>query len=224
MARARNRGSVPARRRVAATGPAGQTELRMPDRWSADRNADLTGVRNSLGLTIRGFRRERGLSTRRLAVAVGVTSGFISQVENGQAMPSLATLLKIAAALNVRIGDLFHAKPTSQIVRRGNRPDVEYPALGMRDEMLSQDPNEKLEVLIGYIAPGGGSGEEPYTHGAETEFILMLAGEIELTLGEERHRLGEGDAITFSGDVPHAFVNPGQTEARVIWVYTPVAY
>jgi uncharacterized cupin superfamily protein len=94
----------------------------------------------------------------------------------------------------------------------------------MRDEMLSQDPNEKLEVLIGYIAPGGGSGEEPYTHGAETEFILMLAGEIELTLGEERHRLSEGDAITFSGDVPHAFVNPGQTEARVIWVYSPVAY
>jgi quercetin dioxygenase-like cupin family protein len=149
----------------------------------------------------------------------------MSQLENGQAMPSLATLLKIAAALDVRIGDLFQAAPaTSQIVRRGQRPHFDYPSLGMRDEILSQDPKERLEVLIGYVDPAGGSGEEAYTHGADTEFILVLSGEIEITLGEERHRLGEGDSITFSGDVPHAFVNPGERQAQVLWVYTPVSY
>jgi transcriptional regulator with XRE-family HTH domain len=186
---------------------------------------DLADVRNLLGLTIRQLRQDRGLSTRALASSAGVTSGFISQLENGQTMPSLATLLRIASALNARIGDLFQAPhATGQIVRRDQRHRFDYPALGMRDEIISHDPKEKLEVLIGYIDPGGGSGPELYTHGAETEFVLVLAGELEITLGDDRHRLGEGDSITFSGDVPHAHVNPGEREAQVIWVYTPVSY
>jgi transcriptional regulator with XRE-family HTH domain len=219
MARSRKEGAdAPDGAKKAAT-PAGQRDGRPPHG-----DHDLTDVRVSLGLTVRELRLARGLSARRLASLVGVTSGFMSQLENGQTTPSLATLLRIAAALEVRIGDLFHATPKSQIVRRAERPQFDYPDLGMRDEILSKDPKEQLEVLIGYIDPAGGSGEERYTHGAETEFILVLAGTIDIWLADKKHTLNEGDSITFSGDMPHAFTNPGEVGAQVLWVYSPASY
>jgi transcriptional regulator with XRE-family HTH domain len=187
--------------------------------------AELSNVRGSLSQKIRDLRQQRGLTLRALAADAGVTSGFISQLENGVVMPSLATLLRIAAALDVRIGDLFDAPATpGRILHRDERVRFDYPSLGVRDEILSADAKERLEVLMGYIEPGGGSGEELYTHGADSEFVLVVEGAIELHLGDETFVLEEGDSITFSGDVPHGYTNSGETTAQLLWVMTPVSY
>lgn len=188
-------------------------------------SAELSDVRESLGQTIRELRQQRGLSVRALGAQANVTSGFISQLENSHVMPSLATLLRISEALDVRIGDLFHAPPaTGRLLRRNERTHFDYPSLGVRDEIISSDPSERLEVLIGYIQPGGGSGGELYTHGADTEFVLVLRGEIELFLGDETHVLNEGDSVTFSGDVPHGYTNSRDETTQLLWVMTPVSY
>lgn len=186
---------------------------------------DLPALRSTLGQKVRMLRKQRHLSTRALADAAGVTSGFVSQLENGHAMPSVATLLRMAEALEVRVGDLFDTPAARrQIIRRAERRRFDYPQLGVSDELISADPNEHLEVLMGYIDPGGGSGAELYTHGADTEFVLVLAGEIILLLGDERHHLETGDAVTFGGDIPHGYVNEGREVAQLLWVMTPLSY
>lgn len=186
---------------------------------------DLARVRTALGQTIKELRQARGLTTRKLASTIGVSPGFISQIENTQAMPSVPTLLSLADAFGLLIGDLFHAPiGTRQVVRRHERPAFDYPSLGLRDELLSSDPTGKLEVLIGYVEPGKGSGNELYTHGADTEFVLVLEGKLQVFLGADSHILEESDCVTFAGDIPHGYVNPGDTTARVIWVYTPASY
>src|SRR4051794_828991 len=100
---------------------------------------DVPDFRPALGQRVRALRAERGLSTRALAAAVGVTSGFISQIENGQVTPSLAPLFRLTAELGVSMGELFDAVPqpaNGRVLRASERTVVE-PTAGVRDQVLS---------------------------------------------------------------------------------------
>ncbi len=186
---------------------------------------DLSAIRAALGREVRRRRLAAGLNGRQLAEQAGITPGFVSQMEKGQAMPSVATLLAISSALDVSIGELFEASQSAErIVRADARPAYQFPDLGFVDEHVSADPKGRLQVLVSRIAPGGGSGPELYTHGAETEFILVLRGRLELYLDDTTHVLEQGDAATFSGDTAHGYANVDDEEVEVIWVMTPATY
>jgi transcriptional regulator with XRE-family HTH domain len=184
----------------------------------------LPELRRTLGGRVRAARTQRGLSTRALAAATSLSPGFVSQLENGHVMPSVGTLVAIATALEIRVADLFATAPVAHgVLRRAER--VAYEANpGVRDEVISLDPSERLEVVIGTIAPGASSGDELYSHGADTEFVLVQRGTIDILLGDETVTLAEGDAVTFAGDVPHGYVNRSDEPVEVVWVMTPATY
>jgi ribosome-binding protein aMBF1 (putative translation factor) len=62
---------------------------------------DLQRIRMNLGKRLADLRRKRGLATGELAARAKVTSGFISQLEHNKTSPSLTTLQRVAAALDV---------------------------------------------------------------------------------------------------------------------------
>ena len=66
----------------------------IPATASSANDPDLETIRRSIGLRLATLREERGLSLRALGDAAQVTSGFISQIENGHVMPSIASLLR----------------------------------------------------------------------------------------------------------------------------------
>ena len=91
-----------------------------------------------VGRRIRELRLERGLGVRSLAAASGITSGFLSQIESGRVMPSIATLVRICAVLQVHVGDVFDASgPKARLVRAKERTVYSYPDSGIRDEVLT---------------------------------------------------------------------------------------
>jgi transcriptional regulator with XRE-family HTH domain len=181
-------------------------------------------VRIALGRRVREIRAERGWTVRVLANLTGVTSGFISQIENGQVTPSVANLVNLAKALEVQVGELFDAlpNPNHHVLRRRERRSYTLNP-GLVDEILSNDPTKQLEVLIRYQEPGASSGE-PYTHDSHVEFALVLRGTIEMILGGETVRLRAGDAITCGGEIPGTTVNVGKLTAQVLWAVTPATY
>ena len=65
------------------------------------------GDEGYVGKVIRRLRDRTGLSVRGLASKSGFSPSFISQVELGQASPSIASLEKIASALDVTLGEFF---------------------------------------------------------------------------------------------------------------------
>jgi len=70
--------------------------------------------------------------------------------------------------------------------------------------------------------PGGGSMNEPYRLPAGVEFVLILAGQLHVTVAGEQVTLEEGDALTFTADMDHTFqAPPGGRGARVLWVLSP---
>ena len=62
---------------------------------------------SSLGENIRQVRKKRKMSQQELARKIEVTSGFLSQIENGKNAPSLVTLKKLAGSLGVSVGYLM---------------------------------------------------------------------------------------------------------------------
>ncbi len=200
------------------------TRQPQPDATPSVRES-LPELRSRLGARVRAARLERGISTRALAAATGLSAGFVSQLENGHVMPSVGSLVAVAQKLGIHVGDLFATTPPAAhgVLRLADR--VAYLANpGVRDEVVSLDPTERLEVVIGVIQPGAGSGDELYTHGADVELVLVLRGAIDVFLGEETVSLGPGDALTFAGDVPHGYLNRGPDEVELVWVMTPATY
>jgi transcriptional regulator with XRE-family HTH domain len=183
-------------------------------------------IRTELGQRVRELREQRGLSMRGLAAVVGVTSGFISQIENGQVAPSLTTLHGLATALDVGISELFGALPRPEhatLLRAAERKAFEV-APGVRDEVLSLDPTKQLEVSTIEFAAGATSSDEQTKHGAAVEFVIVLEGTLEIEVADETFRLGPGDALTFGGDIPHRFRNSSKQVTRVLWASAPASF
>lgn len=178
-----------------------------------------------LGARIRTLRLAQGATLRKLAAEAGVTESFLSQVERGVASPSIASVQRIARALGQSIAELFAAdERAGSLVRVHDRRRVAYPGLGAVDEFLTRSPDGRLQVILSTIEPGGGTGDEAYTHDSDEEVVVVLEGSLDLWVGLEHYRLGAGDAVTHSSRVPHRNTNPGPGVARVLFCITPPSY
>jgi transcriptional regulator with XRE-family HTH domain len=189
---------------------------------SADQNVDLE---LDLGARLRRLRRAQDLTLRELASTVGVTESFLSQVERGVASPSVASLQRIARGLGLSLAQLFATGGgQGRVVRAADRRRIEYPGLKAVDEFLTPSDATRLQLILATVQPGGGTGDEPYTHDSDEEVVVVLDGELDLWVAEEHYRLLEGDAITYSSRLPHWNVNPGKRPARVLFCITPPSF
>src|SRR5271168_5289390 len=60
-----------------------------------------------IGITIRGYRLQKGLSQGDIEKRTGLLRCYLSRVENGHTVPSLDTLAKIAGALDLPLSQFF---------------------------------------------------------------------------------------------------------------------
>jgi transcriptional regulator with XRE-family HTH domain len=177
----------------------------------------------SIGEWLRTLRRRRQATLRTVADRAGLSESFLSQVERGVASPSVASLQRIAGALNVSVADLFQpdgSRTEPRVLRRESRPTL---ALGTRGRkfLLTPRPLENLEVFIGELQPGGATAESPYLHGDSEELVVVLSGTVELQLEDRVFELTTGDSIDYRSSVPHKLVNSGEAIAEVMWIISP---
>jgi transcriptional regulator with XRE-family HTH domain len=178
-----------------------------------------------LGGRIRALRQARRLTLRDVAERSGVTESFLSQVERDVTSPSIATVQRIARALDLSIAQLFAEEPqTGRVIRREARRRVVYEGLKAVDEFLTSNMAGRLQVILSTIEPGGGTGAEPYTHDSDEECVIVLAGVLDLWVGDEHYVLREGDAITYPSRLPHWNVNHGDRPASVLFCLTPPSF
>lgn len=178
-----------------------------------------------LGARIRTLRQARGSTLRELAAEAGVTESFLSQVERGVASPSIASVQRIARALDHTIAALFtEDQPVGRVVRAAERRRVAYPGLRAVDEFLTRSTDGRLQVIHSTVEPGGGTGEEPYAHDSDEEVLIVLEGSLDLWVGNEQYHLETGDAVTYASRVPHRNTNPGPGVTRLLFCMTPPSY
>jgi len=175
-----------------------------------------------LGMRLKSLRLGRRLSLRDLAEATGTSASFISQLERGLTGASTASLNQISSALGVSVAMLFEDSAAGHhgALRRSERPSLP-PSDGCRKMLLSRPPLSDMEVYVGEFDIGGSTGPALYTHGDAHEMLVVLRGVVEVSLGEARHVLEEGDSIEYATSTPHRSENIGSGRAEVMWIIAP---
>jgi transcriptional regulator with XRE-family HTH domain len=166
----------------------------------------------------------RGLSSRELAQAAGVSRGLISQIELDRANPSIDTLRKVAAALESPIASFFDEGETNGIVvRHHERKTLKVPRSGLTYELLTPDLNRQIEFILIELEPGEGGSRLPFGHPGE-EAALVLEGTLGVWIGDEEHVLEAGDSISFNCGLPHRVENVGKKRVVLVSAITPPSF
>ncbi|MDY7529358.1 MULTISPECIES: helix-turn-helix domain-containing protein [Cryobacterium] len=174
-----------------------------------------------IGARLRAARQAKNLTLEAVSTAAGVTSGFLSRMERDQVSPSVSSLVAICDVVGLRVGELFEA-PATQIVRAGEGAPINFGGQGAEEFLLTPGVQTHMQVIHSRIQPGGSAGPDLYELESEAEFVLVLAGSLELVIGEDVFLLATGDAMTFRGRDPHRWRNPSPADAcEVIWMLAP---
>jgi quercetin dioxygenase-like cupin family protein len=176
-------------------------------------------VETHVGPVLKRLRLRAGVSLRTLAGVAGFSASFLSQLEKAQVSPSIASLGRIARALDVSIVDLLQgaSATTDGVVRGASRAAFTSTWSRARIESLSPERSSGLEALAVSIEPSGTSGShsaaQPYD-----QFAYQLKGTLTLFWGERQIRLRAGDAVTLPAGTPHRWQNSGRRAAQVLLV------
>lgn len=175
----------------------------------------------AVGARLRQLRQKRGLSLAEVARAAGISVGFLSALERSQMSASVGTLRRLARFYRTNILNFFDpSDANTKVVRPAGRKVLEAGP-GVRMELLAWG-NTVMEPHLFRIKPRAGSGE-PYAHEGE-EFLFVLRGELDISLGNEEYHLKRGDSFYFESATPHHWKNPGRSETWLLWVNTPPTF
>jgi transcriptional regulator with XRE-family HTH domain len=167
-------------------------------------------------------RTRRGLSLERLAKESTVSRAMLSQIELGHSTPTINVLWKISSALGVPFSALISAKGHAgpAVLRSG-----EAKVLSNRDgrftsrALFPYDAERRVEFYELRLA--GRAAERAEAHAPGTvEYLVISEGAVEIEVRDTRTALGEGDAIVFEADTPHAYRNLGASDAVMYLVMT----
>ena len=179
----------------------------------ADAKLDPVPVRRPpVGCEVRRWRRTRGLTLAEVGERSGLNIGYLSQIENEKAAPSLDALVSIAAALDVPAAWLLlDSSPAPRVVRAAERPTF-GDAITEVDGGTSRD----LSILEAVVGPGDRTGV--HTHTGD-EHHVILEGRFRMTQGERVYELGPGDYLAWDPSVPHDVECLGPEPGRVLMIY-----
>ncbi|MED1794796.1 helix-turn-helix domain-containing protein [Brevibacillus nitrificans] len=175
-----------------------------------------------IGERIRSKRKDSRLTVDEVAEKIGLSQSMVSQLERGKAKPSLDTLWKLSIIFDVPLSYFFEGiKKNSVFVSRREEQEI----LTMRHSnvqyrVLAPLTGTKIEFFEIIVSPDRGEEIPLFPHQGE-EGGIVLQGQIEVILGDEKILLKQGDSIYFDSTKPHAFRNPGDTPAVAIWTGTP---
>ncbi|WP_305513017.1 MULTISPECIES: cupin domain-containing protein [unclassified Methanobrevibacter] len=180
---------------------------------------------------IKDIRTRQDMSIDELAETSGVKLEVLQAMEEGEVIPSLTPLTKMARALGVRLGTFLDDTPElGPVITRGgktenslffsgredvtNATNLEFHSLGAGKIDRNIDP---FLIDIEYE-----EGEKELSSHEGEEFIYVLEGEIEVIYGKDTFTIGEGDTIFYDSVVPHHLHASDKNKAKILAVlYTP---
>jgi len=177
---------------------------------------DTSALASAIGERVRQERLARRWTLDRLAEAAGVSRRMVVNVEQGTANPSVGTLLRLSEALGIGLPALVEPPEASaaRVTRRGEGSVLWRGESGGQGVLVAGTSSPDVLELWDWTL-GAGDQHVSEKHAAGTRELLQVQhGTVLVTVARDLFTLEAGDAITFSGDVPHEYSNPGQDTAR----------
>jgi len=171
--------------------------------------AGKDSVARAIGGRIKQRRNSRGWTLDQLAERSGVSRRMLVSIEQGSANPSIATLLLISDALGIGLPALvdMDRSPGLRVTRAGVAPVLWRGERGGQAVLVAgTDPPDVTELWDWTLGPGESHSSEAHAPGTR-ELLLVLDGEVELRVGQHAEVLATADSASFTGDLPHGYVN-----------------
>ena len=177
-----------------------------------------------LGEKLKAIRTEKKMTLGAVARKSFLTKSFISQIELNKTSPSIASLTKLASALEVRLTDLFEEEFNREdvLTKKGERDSYYNKKTQLAIEPLfTRHPDQKMEPLYLRLAPGG---KTDVITRAGQEFVYIIKGKVKLILNRKEYLAEEGDSLCFKSSIPHSWENSCPETVEGIWVTIPPVF
>ena len=183
-----------------------------------------------VGQRIRTFMDRQAITLEELARRTGLENGVLTTIVEEDVYPSLGPLLKIARALDVRLGTFLDDQISKDplVVRREDRKQ-ELSMLRGKDRPValkfyslgSGKSDRHMDPFYVELLPESEKAKDLSSHEGE-EFIVVYAGRVEVTYGTDVYELEAGDSIYYNSIVPHYVSCKGAQPASIYAVlYIP---
>ncbi len=194
-----------------------------------DQNEDINLAVKALkiGNKLRELRLKNQYTLQDLAAKTDLSKPFISQIENGHVVPPIATLLKLARALNVGMAYFFQDEVSTEKisltrsherVKIDRRPHHQKGEVSYIYEALETKKSDKQMEPFLVIFPVQDTSDMVFVSHEGEEFLYLLEGKLEFRSIERVERLEPGDSIYFESDISHSFRCVGDKPAKAIVV------
>jgi electron transfer flavoprotein alpha subunit len=201
------------------TARAKKTVMRqLADALTSDKGVQATV--SGFGERIQKLREAQGWSLEHLAEATGQTPDFIAQVESGDMSPPVSFLVRLAGALGVDPGTFLHKEERAAIRDQRVQAFVKRTRSYSYQTLTPGAEKSHLRAFMVTIASHRDHKPVEYRHEGE-EFIYVMAGDLELTLGGKIHVLKKEECIHFNSDIPHKLKSLSNEPTRcLVMLYT----
>ena len=191
----------------------------------SDRANTEIEISAEIGVRIKKARENHCLSLFDIYLRTDIGVELLSQIEEGKIIPSIGAVIKLAKALDLKMGYLISGeeKKAYTIVRRDDRektsrydPNREKKYGYSYESLAPLKTDRTMEPFMITLEPSEVE-EERSTHDGQ-EFIFVFQGEMEVRLGEEIHILKQGDSIYYDSTVPHLVKCHGKETTKILAV------
>lgn len=175
-------------------------------------------VNRRIAARVRDLRATRAMTLEALAERSGVSRSMISVIERGESSPTAVLLERLATGLNVPLATLFETPgPTPKpLARRAEQDRWRDPASGYVRRNVSPAGFASPIRIVAVDFPAG--ARVAFDTGARDarvhQQVWVLAGSIDVSVGDDCYELRRGDCLAFVLDRPTAFHNRGRRPAR----------
>lgn len=180
-----------------------------------------------IGGKIKDLREKSFYTLHDLAAKTGISKFVLNEIESDEVMPPVATLLKLARALNVGMAHFFKDEaPAEQVsvtrsgerLRVKRRPhhregEVDY----IYESLEARMPGKHMEPLLVEFVPME-TTEMVFTNHEGEEFLFILDGKLEFRTNDRVESLSAGDALYFDSGMNHSFRSLTDAPARAVVV------
>lgn len=173
---------------------------------------------------LKKLRMTNSLTQEELGSRADLTKGYISQLENDSACPSIATLKDILDVFGVSMQEFFTDPVDAEVVFGA---DARVQPTGDDDEvkvelLVPGAQNRQMDPALVTLEPGAEMDEQDFHDGEEFGYVLM--GRIQVRLDDKVYTVKKNECFFFTSDRRHAVKNVGKGLAKILWVVTPPTF
>jgi transcriptional regulator with XRE-family HTH domain len=183
--------------------------------------AGALALSGQLGATVQRLRKAYNLSLSELSQQSGVAKSIISQIERNETNPTLATIWRLAQALDVSIERVLQSAADEPFLEKTTKADT--PILVSDDGRCRLaivgwiKTVEWLQVYEFHAEPGGVLESEAHQRGS-VESLSLREGELAVEVDGVAETVKAGETLRYRCDRPHVIRNLGKIPAHATMV------